>query len=72
MNKKLVKNRVSRTNTLEAMACACSCNCTCVTECINCSGGGSFQATEQNNKMSSKSFSPTYKRQEAQDRLKRP
>lgn len=66
MNKKLVKTRVTRTNTLEAMACACSCNCTCFSNCVNCSGGGSFQASENNNKQSSPSFSRTYSGPSAQ------
>ena len=52
MNKKLVKTRVSRTNTLEAMACTCTCTCTCVTECVNCAGGGSWQASEHRGKVS--------------------
>lgn len=51
MNKKLVKNRVSRTNTLEAMTCKCSCSCSCYSDCGKCSGGGSFQVTEQRNLM---------------------
>ncbi len=45
MNKKLVKTRVGRTNTLEAMACTCVCICVQCTP-TNCSGGGSFQVTE--------------------------
>lgn len=66
MNKKLVKTRVSRTNTLEAMACTCSCDCTCVSNCVNCSGGGSFQASEHKNKQSSTSFDREYKTPYAQ------
>ncbi len=49
MNKKLVKNRVSRTNTLEAMACSCTCPGCTIT---NCSGGGSFQAIERSSRLS--------------------
>lgn len=49
MNKKLMKNRVSRTNTLEAMAYRC--NCGCPNECNNCSGGGSWTETEHDNRM---------------------
>lgn len=45
MNKKLVKTRNARLNTLEAMACSCLCGRNCV--CTNCSGGGSFQVTEK-------------------------
>lgn len=52
MNKKLMKNRVSRTNTLEAMICACSASCVNDKYCTKCSGGGSFQATEDVNRLS--------------------
>ena len=52
MNKKLMKTRVSRTNTLEAMACSCSCTCNCVSECVNCSGGGSWQVSEHRGRVS--------------------
>lgn len=48
MNKKLVKTRNARMNTLEAMACACACGCQC--DCTNCSGGGSWTATERTNR----------------------
>lgn len=49
MNKKLVKNRVSRTNTLEAMACECGCT---DNNCKWCSAGGSFHQTEKTNTFS--------------------
>ncbi len=52
MNKKLMKNRVSRRDTLEAMVCYCSCDCKCVSECVNCSGGGSWQVSEHRGKVS--------------------
>lgn len=42
MDKKLVKTRSVRTNTLEAMGCGC----TDESICKNCSGGGSYQARE--------------------------
>lgn len=42
MNKKLVKTRIDRTNTLEAMACNCIREC----DCRNCSGGGSWSSKE--------------------------
>lgn len=45
MNKKLVKTRIARTNTLEAMVCSCYCTCNC-----NCSGGGSWYASESSYK----------------------
>lgn len=61
MNKKLVKTRGARRDTLEAMVCTCSCNCTCFSNCVNCSGGGSWQASENNNKQSSASFSGAHK-----------
>lgn len=48
MNKKLVKTRSTRMNTLEAMACGCGCGCEC--DCTNCSAGGSFQLTEKTNR----------------------
>lgn len=44
MDKKLVKTRNRRTNTLEAMTPACVC-----VICKNCSGGGSFQEIEKTN-----------------------
>ncbi len=47
MNKKLVKTRNARLNTLEAMACGCGCGCDC--NCGNCSAGGSFKLTEKSN-----------------------
>lgn len=52
MNKKLVKTRNARLNTLEAMGCGCNCG-TCDCTCTNCSGGGSFQVTEMTNKKAS-------------------
>lgn len=61
MNKKLVKTRVSRTNTLEAMECKCGCSCGCVTECDNCSGGGSWTATEYTNRLYSAVHGTQYK-----------
>ena len=51
MNKKLVKTRNARLNTLEAMACACGCGCEC--DCTNCSGGGSWTVTERTNRSKS-------------------
>ncbi len=42
MNKKLIKTRNTRTNTLQAMACKCG---TCTP--TNCSGGGSFQESDR-------------------------
>lgn len=48
MNKKLVKTRNVRMNTLEAMACACACGCDC--DCTNCSAGGSFKLIEKTNR----------------------
>lgn len=54
MNKKLIKTRITRENTLEAMACSCTCpcSCSCYENCDKCSGGGSFQATERVNRLS--------------------
>lgn len=49
MNKKLMKTRVSRTNTLEAMGCSCTCPGCTIT---NCSAGGSFQAIEKSSRLS--------------------
>lgn len=44
MEKKLVKVRTPRTDTLEAMGSNCSCTC----DCTNCSGGGSFTIEKRN------------------------
>lgn len=52
MNKKLVKTRNARLNTLEAMACSCGCGCDC--DCTNCSAGGSFKLIEKSNIYSSR------------------
>ena len=60
MNKKLMKNRVSRRDTLQAMACRCVCSCSCPNECSNCSGGGSWKATEETNRLSSAVHSRIY------------
>lgn len=57
MNKKLMKTRVSRTNTLEAMITTCGCicaACVCSDDCSKCSAGGSFQAIERVNRRDDK------------------
>ena len=46
MNKKLIKSRSFRMDTLEAMVCKCVCSCS--DPCANCSGGGSFYVEEHN------------------------
>jgi len=51
MNKKLVKVRTTRMDTLEAMATGCACGY--CDPCNNCSGGGTFTA-EGNNYMISR------------------
>ncbi len=56
MNKKLVKTRNARLNTLEAMACYCGCSAgSC--DCVNCSAGGSFQVTEGSNRRANNTIS---------------
>ena len=55
MNKKLVKTRNVRMNTLEAMGCSCKCSCT---SCSNCSGGGSFTVTEKSGRTYSNIHAP--------------
>ncbi len=49
VNKKLVKTRGSRIDTVEAMSVYRGCGCTCTYTCDNCSGGGSWKAREFNN-----------------------
>lgn len=47
VNKKLVRTRGNRIDTVEAMAVYSGCACTYT--CDNCSGGGSWRAREHNN-----------------------